>query len=940
MSRCAFILVCVTLAASPPRAPAAEPVAVAVLNFANQVQGPAGQEWNWLEKGLADLVINDLSTQEGLLLVDRERMQETLTAEGIPIRPGMDLSRVSRVFVKRFKVARLVFGSFRVHGENAVMNASIVDAYSGKLIRRVRVMGPAKDVLKLEKELTSRIIAALLGKGDIKEIAASLPMWTESLPASRLLYTAIDNFDRGEFLEAWLYGRRAWRVDRGYADALYWVGRLHYYLLHYAHARRYYEQFVYEHTTHPRIGDAVLEYLDTYERARPSTRGKIDEILRMLELAPTATVRRTSYRGTRNLTLPVFLKIRLASYYQSTTEYPLAARILANLPNRGDHESSLHDEVRLQAAVVLGQPGSPKLPADALTKWGRMDPPRFRLLRPGGDNRFLRPGKLSDSSTIDNELLTVPPNHRLRRVVVRARVKAPRTRNGITCKMLLCLSGGFGREQYSDAVAVTTRPSAQTWELAPLFRGKLFQAYLESWCIHRAGRVTLGPASVFSAEGMELVAQVAPAEPTGHVYLDRGFLGAFTWGWTHVGGCGVAFGRGEKWLTYLPCRRLEGRFYDSKRHPIPQRKPLFSFSVLPQRGQVSACRVGRSSGRLGHWPEDAIVHRMATNYSPSQQRVWRSPSLAGGTDGSWSAVWEVDEDLWLARSFDHGASWTPATPLPVPINSAHREWGAKLVSLPDGTCVLCFNSDRGLPRQERCYLSMSRDLRRWTAPRLAPIVVVTYAARGTNGEIILAGWDKPGWTDDGPRGPDRDTPIVWIARSRPDGSFERARLDLGRVQPHVLGVPLVAWYDRSDQRYHCIVVHWYQWNRRVPKEIERSWHYKPGEYVGTAEDGLTLRARFNPNFGFNVKSRGAIYKDKLILLDSTTAWAFVFNRPTLEAEYRSISLHPKCNMNCRLSDVAADGRLLMGVHHYTSKPTGSSPAASSLLGVKRSRSRS
>ncbi|KPK80388.1 MAG: hypothetical protein AMJ81_12160, partial [Phycisphaerae bacterium SM23_33] len=311
-----------------PPAGAGEPTAVAVLNFANQVQGPAGQEWDWLEKGLADLVINDLSTQAGLLLVDRERMQETLTAEGIPIRPGMDLSRLTQVFVKRFKIARLVFGSFRADGDKVTLNASMVDAYSGKLLRRVQVAGEAADVLKLQKQLSSRIIGALLGRGDVQEIAAALPVWTESLPASKLLYTAVDYFDRGEFPEAWLHARRAWRADPGYADALYWVGRLHYYMLQYAHARRYYERFVYEHAGHPRVGDAIIEYLDTFERTTDAPREIVAAYEDMLSRAPRhAWLLNVFSRVGGKTSLADWLAYQLGHFYLQNTEYARAVRL-------------------------------------------------------------------------------------------------------------------------------------------------------------------------------------------------------------------------------------------------------------------------------------------------------------------------------------------------------------------------------------------------------------------------------------------------------------------------------------------------------------------------------------------------------------------------------------------------------------------------------------
>ena len=95
---------------------AAEPVAAAILNFSNQAQGPAGQEWDWLEKGLADLLINDLSQHPQLQLVSREQMQLAILRmehdSGLP-------PEWQQTITKQLKAARAVFGSFRIDGDGS-----------------------------------------------------------------------------------------------------------------------------------------------------------------------------------------------------------------------------------------------------------------------------------------------------------------------------------------------------------------------------------------------------------------------------------------------------------------------------------------------------------------------------------------------------------------------------------------------------------------------------------------------------------------------------------------------------------------------------------------------------------------------------------------------------------------------------------------------------
>ena len=70
-SGCAALLVALLLAA-PAWGSEQAHTRVAVLNFTNRNPGDG---WDWLEKGLADMLITDLSASSRLRVVERERMQ-------------------------------------------------------------------------------------------------------------------------------------------------------------------------------------------------------------------------------------------------------------------------------------------------------------------------------------------------------------------------------------------------------------------------------------------------------------------------------------------------------------------------------------------------------------------------------------------------------------------------------------------------------------------------------------------------------------------------------------------------------------------------------------------------------------------------------------------------------------------------------------------------
>ena len=181
----------------------------------------------------------------------------------------------------------------------------------------------------------------------------------------------------------------------------------------------------------------------------------------------------------------------------------------------------------------------------------------------------------------------------------------------------------------------------------------------------------------------------------------------------HLNNRDVSVGRQNHWITFLSARPMIGQFYDNPTDPMPRRKPVLTFSTPSlEKHNVTVYRAAPASGRVRGWPMDATIRRIAGNYSPSMQKVYRSPTLAIATNNRWSALWEVDGELWSAESLDEGATWTEARLLPVPINSAHREWRPILTRLGDGRYVLAFNSDRGIPRRARSYLSVSGDFQR------------------------------------------------------------------------------------------------------------------------------------------------------------------------------------------------------------------------------------
>ncbi|MCK5607837.1 hypothetical protein KAR91_38510, partial [Candidatus Pacearchaeota archaeon] len=240
-------------------------ITVAVLNFANRATGVEQQKYNWLEKGLTDLIINDLSSYEGFRVVTREHMQmlmeerEILNTLSLP-------NDVRRSIGRSLQVDYLVFGTFGVDKNGLVLEAKVINVDDSRVIASLTEQSSLDQVLIMEKNLAGDLIVCLKGKGVSQNIVHQLPRWTDSVPATEYLYNGVDYFDKGLYTKAWYYFRKAIHNDPNFADARYWLARMSYYRQEYGHARVEYEQFVNNFPSHPRIGDAIIEFVHSYER--------------------------------------------------------------------------------------------------------------------------------------------------------------------------------------------------------------------------------------------------------------------------------------------------------------------------------------------------------------------------------------------------------------------------------------------------------------------------------------------------------------------------------------------------------------------------------------------------------------------------------------------------------------------------------------------------
>ena len=217
----ALVLVALTvtvLNAAEPPGQDAQPQSVASIAVLNFVNRNPGDGWDWLGKGLADLLITDLSKSASLIVVERERMAWMTKELRLGERGVVDASTAGR-FGRFCKVDWVLFGSFIKEDEDLSMEAHIVEVETGRLMRVELVEGEVEELLALQKELALGILNRLHLPLSEEERRRVLQMPTDSVDALARYSFGLDSYDNGDYERAIVEFRLALRKDPEYHGA-------------------------------------------------------------------------------------------------------------------------------------------------------------------------------------------------------------------------------------------------------------------------------------------------------------------------------------------------------------------------------------------------------------------------------------------------------------------------------------------------------------------------------------------------------------------------------------------------------------------------------------------------------------------------------------------------------------------------------------------------
>lgn len=133
---------------------------VAVLYFDNNSIGRDAADYAGMGKGVADLLITDLSAAANVRVVERERIEALLQEQNLAKQGQIDPAtavRLGRILGAR----HMITGGFMSAGERMVLTARAFDVETGQIVNTQKVTQAGDDVLALIGELSNRLTTSL-----------------------------------------------------------------------------------------------------------------------------------------------------------------------------------------------------------------------------------------------------------------------------------------------------------------------------------------------------------------------------------------------------------------------------------------------------------------------------------------------------------------------------------------------------------------------------------------------------------------------------------------------------------------------------------------------------------------------------------------------------------------------------------------------------------
>ncbi|HEX9934723.1 MAG TPA: tetratricopeptide repeat protein [bacterium] len=172
-----------------------------------------------LGKGLAEMVMTDLSQVRDLKVVERVRVQ-ALFDEAVLAQSGLAREEGAPALGKLLKAGKMVYGGFRMRDQNdVVLDVTYADAVNQTASEPMEFSDALKNLFLLEKDAVFRIIDGMGIRLTPREKERIQRIPTKNLMAFVNYCMGLEMEDKGEFEQASTYFQKALTIDPAFSSA-------------------------------------------------------------------------------------------------------------------------------------------------------------------------------------------------------------------------------------------------------------------------------------------------------------------------------------------------------------------------------------------------------------------------------------------------------------------------------------------------------------------------------------------------------------------------------------------------------------------------------------------------------------------------------------------------------------------------------------------------
>jgi len=183
---------------------------VGVLYFLNVVDDP---EWNSLSKGLAEMMITDLSQVKSLKVLERIYLQKLIEEMQLGMSGLTDEKTVPRIG-RLLRAKNLINGAFTIKAsQNLTVTSSFLDVIGGENVPIEEFSGDLTKIFDIEKEIVFAVLDKMgirLTAEERKKIGTKA---TRSIEAFKAYCRGLDQYDIGNYTSAMLNFQEALKID-------------------------------------------------------------------------------------------------------------------------------------------------------------------------------------------------------------------------------------------------------------------------------------------------------------------------------------------------------------------------------------------------------------------------------------------------------------------------------------------------------------------------------------------------------------------------------------------------------------------------------------------------------------------------------------------------------------------------------------------------------